>query len=57
MTPDANLLTSLYHLVAKGRVLESLLGKLPGFHPGVGEEGVVVGAFFGLKDSDHIAPH
>lgn len=57
MTPDANLLTSLYHLVAKGRVLESLLGKLPGFHPGVGEEGVVVGAFFGLKDSDYIAPH
>lgn len=57
MTPDANLLTSLYHLIAKGRVLESLLGKLPGFHPGVGEEGVVVGAFFGLKDSDYIAPH
>lgn len=57
MTPDANLLTSLYHLVAKGRVLESLLGKLPGFHPGVGEEGVVVGAFFGLKDSDYVAPH
>lgn len=57
MTPDANLLTSLYHLVAKGRVLESLLGKLPGFHPGVGEEGVVVGAFFGLRDSDYIAPH
>jgi TPP-dependent pyruvate/acetoin dehydrogenase alpha subunit len=57
MTPDANLLISLYHLVAKGRVLESLLGKLPGFHPGVGEEGVVVGAFFGLKDSDYIAPH
>lgn len=57
MTPDANLLTSLFHLVAKGRVLESLLGKLPGFHPGVGEEGVVVGAFFGLKDSDYIAPH
>lgn len=57
MTPDANLLISLYHLVAKGRVLESLLGKLPGFHPGVGEEGVVVGSFFGLKDSDYIAPH
>lgn len=57
MTPDANLLTSLFHLVAKGRVLESHLGKLPGFHPGVGEEGVVVGAFFGLKDTDYIAPH
>lgn len=57
MTPDANMLISLYHLVAKGRVLESLLGKLPGFHPGVGEEGVVVGSFFGLKDSDYIAPH
>lgn len=57
MTPDANLLTSLFHLLAKGRVLESLLGKLPGFHPGVGEEGVVVGSFFGLGDSDYIAPH
>lgn len=57
MTSDANLLTSLFHLVAKGRVLESLLGKLPGFHPGVGEEGVVVGSFFGLEDSDYIAPH
>ncbi len=57
MTPEDNLLISLYHLVAKGRELERLLTKLPGFHPGVGEEAVVVGAFFGLDENDYIAPH
>ncbi|WOC16591.1 thiamine pyrophosphate-dependent dehydrogenase E1 component subunit alpha [Pseudochrobactrum sp. MP213Fo] len=57
MTSEDNLLKSLFHLVVKGRELEEALTKLPGFHPGVGEEAVVVGAFFGLGDHDYIAPH
>ena len=43
--------------MAKGREIERLMTKLPGFHPGVGEEAVVVGSFFGLGDDDYIAPH
>ncbi len=57
MKIEDNLLISLYHLVAKGRELERQMTKLPGFHPGVGEEAVVVGSFFGLGERDYIAPH
>lgn len=57
MIIEDNVLVSLYHLVAKGRELERQMTKLPGFHPGVGEEAVVVGSFFGLGEHDFIAPH
>ncbi|MDR6758782.1 TPP-dependent pyruvate/acetoin dehydrogenase alpha subunit [Mycoplana sp. BE70] len=57
MISEDNTLISLYYLVAKGRELERQMTKLPGFHPGVGEEAVVVGSFFGLSDDDYIAPH
>lgn len=57
MKSEDNLLISLYHLVAKGRELERQMTRLPGFHPGVGEEAVVVGSFFGLGEHDFIAPH
>lgn len=57
MEPDANLLVALYQTLVKSRALEEQLSKLPSFHAGVGEEAVVVGAFFGLKEQEYCAPH
>lgn len=50
-------LTSLYRWLTLGRQLEKTMTKLPGYHPGVGEEAVIVGSFFGLREDDYIAPH
>ena len=50
-------LTSLYRWLVLGRQLEKTMTKLPGYHPGVGEEAVIVGSFFGLREDDYIAPH
>jgi TPP-dependent pyruvate/acetoin dehydrogenase alpha subunit len=48
---------SLYKLVVRGRELEQQLTKLPGYHPAVGEEAVIVGSFFGLGKADYCVPH
>lgn len=50
-------LLQMYRYMSMARSIELLLGKLPGFHPAVGEEAVVIGAFYGLDPEDYIAPH
>jgi TPP-dependent pyruvate/acetoin dehydrogenase alpha subunit len=50
-------LLTLYRFMLTARCVEEMLGKLPGFHPAVGEEAVPIGSFFGLKEGDYIAPH
>lgn len=57
MEPDDNLLVALYQNLAKSRELEEQLSKFPSFHAGVGEEAVIVGSFFGLKEHEYCAPH
>lgn len=57
MKPDENLKVALYQNLVKARELEEQMTKLAGFHAGVGEEAVVVGAFFGLKEGEYCAPH
>lgn len=56
-TQEENLLVALYQNLVRSRELEEQLTKLPGFHAGVGEEAVVVGTFFGLRDGEYCAPH
>ncbi len=57
MKPDDNLLASLYENLVKSRAIEEQLSKLPAFHASIGEEAVVVGSFFGLRDDEYCAPH
>jgi len=53
---DARLL-EVYELLATARQIERALTKYPGYHPAIGEEAVIVGAFGDLRADDYIAPH
>jgi acetoin:2,6-dichlorophenolindophenol oxidoreductase subunit alpha len=50
-------LLEIYRFMMTARCVEEMLGKLPGFHPGIGEEAVPIGSFFGLEEGDYIVPH
>ncbi|HVW71127.1 MAG TPA: thiamine pyrophosphate-dependent dehydrogenase E1 component subunit alpha [Steroidobacteraceae bacterium] len=47
----------MHRLLLMARRLEESFATLHSYHPAVGEEAVVVGAFFGLTAGDYIAPH
>ena len=51
-------LLSLHRWMVEGRMFEAAIAKIKGnYHPAEGEEGVIVGSFYGLKDEDVVAPH
>lgn len=50
-------LLEMHRQMSMARKIDQGLASLPGFHPAAGEEGVMVGAFHGLRREDYIAPH
>lgn len=51
-------LLALYRCMIMGRELSDVFSdSYPGWHSIKGEEGVIVGSFFGLRPTDTIAPH
>lgn len=57
MTSNSEQMVSLYKLVVRARELEQQMTKLPGYHPAVGEEAVIVGSFFAPGKDDYCVPH
>lgn len=55
---DNQTLLELYRLMALTRALDAVIAKEDGHWHGLeGEEAVVAGAYFGLRDGDVVAPH
>lgn len=51
-------LLAIYRDMVEGRMFEASIAKVKGnYHPAEGEEAVIVGTFYGLRDSDVVAPH
>jgi TPP-dependent pyruvate/acetoin dehydrogenase alpha subunit len=54
--PQSDLI-EVYRQVLTVRRIEEALSRLTSYHPAIGEEAVVVGAFHGLWPGDYISPH
>ena len=51
-------LLSTYQYMVKGRMVEQAITKMKGnYHPAEGEEAVIVGSFYNLRQDDVIVPH
>jgi TPP-dependent pyruvate/acetoin dehydrogenase alpha subunit len=51
-------LLRIYRYMVEGRMFEAAIAKIKGnYHPAEGEEGVIVGAFYNLRDEDVAVPH
>lgn len=51
-------LLAAYRYMVMGRMVEEAITKIKGnYHPAEGEEAVIVGSFYNLKQNDVIAPH
>lgn len=51
-------LLAFYRYMLEGRMFEAAIAKIKGnYHPAEGEEAVIVGTFYGLRDGDVVVPH
>lgn len=58
MTVTNEDLLGMYRYMLSGRMVEQAVTRIKGnYHPALGEEAVIIGAFFNLRDDDVIVPH
>lgn len=51
-------LLAIYRYMLEGRMFEAAIAKVKGnYHPAEGEEAVIVGTFYNLRDNDVVVPH